>query len=281
MRLAGKLTAALVLGILLVMAAYAYLEVQQEVVLFDADLQRARQVGLAWLSTIESVWVQEGPARVRDLVKLADARTGGIILRLLALDPSIDDLPRPDISAADLRMLTAGKMVRLVRHDGDHDWRHIYAPITVDGTHPVAVEVIESLTRQHTFIRMSRWGIGLATLAIVVVCGAIATALQYRLVGRPMRLLRDKARRVGEGDFSGPARPAPARRDRRAGGRDQRDVRAARRGAADSSRRRPRRASRRSSSCATPTGSRPSASSPPASRTSSARRSTSSRRAPR
>lgn len=43
-----------------------------------------------------------------------------------------------------------------------------------------------------------------ATLAVVAVCGLIVTALQYSLVGRPLQLLRDKARRAGDGDFSRP-----------------------------------------------------------------------------
>jgi signal transduction histidine kinase len=45
-----------------------------------------------------------------------------------------------------------------------------------------------------------------ATLAVVAVCGAIATALQYALVGRPVVQLRDKARRAGAGDLAGPLR---------------------------------------------------------------------------
>src|SRR5262249_23213306 len=35
-------------------------------------------------------------------------------------------------------------------------------------------------------------------------CGLLATLLHMRLVGRPLRLLRDKARRAGSGDFSSP-----------------------------------------------------------------------------
>src|SRR5207249_7778461 len=37
-------------------------------------------------------------------------------------------------------------------------------------------------------------------------CSLLAIALQLRLVGRPLVLLRDKARRAGAGDFSGPLR---------------------------------------------------------------------------
>ena len=49
MRLARKLNLMLILGVIMVMAAFAYFETRQEVVLSDADRQRTQQVALAWL----------------------------------------------------------------------------------------------------------------------------------------------------------------------------------------------------------------------------------------
>jgi signal transduction histidine kinase len=66
-----------------------------------------------------------------------------------------------------------------------------------------AVEVGESLRNELTFIRTSHNAMAIATLGIAAVCGLIAMGLGWWFVGRPMALLRDKTRRVGEGDFSG------------------------------------------------------------------------------
>src|SRR5262249_52203657 len=56
MRLAVKLTAALVFGIVCVMVLYAWVQISNEVRLSEADAYHARRSGLAWLGVIESVW---------------------------------------------------------------------------------------------------------------------------------------------------------------------------------------------------------------------------------
>jgi two-component system NtrC family sensor kinase len=205
MKLAVKLTAALILGIVVVMATYAYVQIRQEVVLDEAALHRARHVALAWLGTIEAVWDFDGPARAREVVERGNARARDVNVRLVTLNGTIDGLPRAALTPDQLRELRAGAMIRLVQRDeaGD-EWRHFYGAISVGGAHPAAVEFIEPLKDRVTFIHMTHLAIALATLAIVAACGAIAAGLQYGLVGRPLRLLRDKARRVGSGDFSGP-----------------------------------------------------------------------------
>ena len=52
MKLAVKLTSALVLGIVAVMAVYAAVQISNEVILSEADAHRARRNGLAWLGAI-------------------------------------------------------------------------------------------------------------------------------------------------------------------------------------------------------------------------------------
>ncbi len=58
MKLAVKLSSALVLGIVAVMSVYAAVQISNEVMLSEADAQRARRNGLAWLGAIESVWAR-------------------------------------------------------------------------------------------------------------------------------------------------------------------------------------------------------------------------------
>jgi two-component system NtrC family sensor kinase len=92
-----------------------------------------------------------------------------------------------------------------VHETANHEqWRYTYVPLTIGETRPAAVEVGESLQRQLSFIRTSHRGIALATVSVVAVCALIVMGLDVWFVGRPLRRLRDKTRRAGQGDLSGP-----------------------------------------------------------------------------
>jgi two-component system NtrC family sensor kinase len=204
MRLSKKLTIALVLGICAVMACYAYFEVRQEIVLTQADLMRAQRVGLAWMGTIEAVWQREGPARARELAMRAMQRAEDITLRILPLTAGAAPSGRP-FSTGEFQTLLAGKVVRRTYSDETgYDWRQIYVPLRVSDGEEAVVEYAEPMEGEERFIKMSHLGLTVATLAVIAACALIATGLEYWLVGRPLQLLRDKARRAGEGDFSGP-----------------------------------------------------------------------------
>ena len=205
MRLATKITVALVLGIIVIMAAYAYLQFSNEVVLYKADIERARRNGLAWLGAIESVWGHEGEERARELIAISRLRAASnpdATLRILS--PAEGAPEHPTLLPDQLRTLDAGGIVtRIRRHADGEQWREAYAAIRT-AERPTILEVTEPLRGEDVYIHMSHFRILEATIAIVVTCGLLATLLQMRLVGRPLGLLRDKARRAGSGDFSGP-----------------------------------------------------------------------------
>jgi signal transduction histidine kinase len=204
MKLARKLTIALMLGILVVMSAYAYFQLRQEVVLSEADLQRARRLAFAWLGVIEDVWQHEGPARAHDLAERASERAPEVRMRILARDAA-GNLPDVSLSAAEQDSLRSRGVVRRVQVDpAGSEWRQVYVPLTVQGDQPAVVEYTEPMAAERSFIDMSHLGIAGATLAVVLVCGLIATGLEYWLVGRPLQLVRNKAARAGAGDFAGP-----------------------------------------------------------------------------
>jgi signal transduction histidine kinase len=207
MRLAIKLTAALVVGIVCVMALYAWVQVSNEVRLSEADAHRAQRNGLAWLGVIESVWAREGEARARELIELSTRRmaaAGEAEGSLRVVSPAAEAPDRPALSADDLRALAAGRIVRhLRRDDKGREWQHVFAAIR-PAPQPTAIEVVQPHHEEQTFVRMSHYAILGATGGIIAVCGLFVGLLQIRLVGRPLRRLRDKARRVGAGDFSQP-----------------------------------------------------------------------------
>jgi len=205
MKLAGKLTIALGIGIFAVMVGYAYFQVRQEVRLSQSDLERARRFGLAWLGTIEAVWEREGPARVQELVQRANQRSRGITLEVYPFDFAAGQLAEVRLSPEQRRVLAAGEVIRALEHDQEgHSWGHGYVAFGPRGSPSAVVELTEPEDKEIRFIQMTHWGIALATLTVVLVCGLIVMGLQYWLVGQPIEALREKARRAGAGDFSAP-----------------------------------------------------------------------------
>jgi len=204
MRLSRKLTLALVLGIVAVMATYAWVQLRHEVLLSDADLHRGKRIGLGFLGMVEAAWKQEGPRRAEELVEQANRRSPGLEIRLIPFGGA-GDLAQRGLTPEQGRELEAGHLVTFVREEADgSEWQHAFAAIDVDGHHPALVEVFETRAPQQSYIRTSHTSMALATAVIILICGLIITALQHWLVGRPIQLLRDKARRAGAGDFSGP-----------------------------------------------------------------------------
>src|SRR5439155_669947 len=162
MKLAVKLSIALVLGIVVVMAIYAWVQISNEVVLSEADAHRAQRNGLAWLGAIESVWAREGEARARELIDLSARRVGARegAVRIISLAPDAPD--RPHLSGEEVRTLEAGGIVRRVIRDADgQDWIHAWADIRT-AAHPTGLAVVEPLGHEQTFIRVSHLAAGVA-----------------------------------------------------------------------------------------------------------------------
>src|SRR5689334_3370425 len=123
MKLAAKLSLALVLGIVAVIAGYAWVQISNEVVLSEGGAHRARRNGLAWLGVIESVWAHEGEERARELIDLSARRIGARegAVRIISIAPDARD--RPALSDDDVRTLQAGDIVRrVIRADDGQDW---------------------------------------------------------------------------------------------------------------------------------------------------------------
>ena len=203
MKLARKLTAVLVVAIVGVMAVYAYVETRHEVTLFDVDVKRSRWFGRGAAAAIQEVWEQEGEARAIELVETANRGNPSLEIRFTWLDVPATDPRGAAVSDADRRELAAGESVSSIRETDGTLRRFIWVPMSIPGGRPAALEYTENLREQQLYLRTSHLGMATATAAVALACGLVALWLGHWLVGRPMRLLRDKARRIAAGDFSG------------------------------------------------------------------------------
>jgi two-component system NtrC family sensor kinase len=206
MRLARKLTLALLLGIAVVMAVSASLQVARERELFASDTAADElEIARAVRAAVGFIAAADGVERAEALVHAIDAAERRTRLRWIALGtPQTAALPQLDGDA--VAALRIGHEVSVVQQVDEDRRRFTYLPLLrPDGSvQPYAIEVSESLAPQAEYIRGSQVHIILKTLLIIAVCGLVVTIVGMWLVGRPIQALSEKTRRIGEGDLSGP-----------------------------------------------------------------------------
>ncbi len=205
MRLARKFTLAIALAILGVMAVYDYTLIHQEVMLFDADLERTEHLKRLLRASIESVWRAHGDDAVVQLVDEAASSLADVSLRWFWLDAPPGHPRHLELPADQRALLERGERVRFVRDAPDGEaWRHTYVPLSIEGSRRGVLEAAESLGQQHAFIRTTQLEIVATAALVLLLCVAAVYAVGLRFVGRPVQRLRDKARAIGAGEFGAP-----------------------------------------------------------------------------
>ncbi|MCC6847532.1 MAG: HAMP domain-containing protein [Deltaproteobacteria bacterium] len=208
MRLARKITLAIAAMIVAVMTAHAYLLLQRQVILFDADLDRSLRLKQALRASIEGVWRTHGADAAQDLVEhtISDAVDGAHVRWTWLASTDRDDPRYLDLPQADKERLRSGKRVIHLRENAAGvEERFTYIPESLDGAPPIAVlEFVESIGEQHEYVQANRMQILLATGVILLACTAAVYVLGVWYVGRPVQRLRDRLRAIAAGDLDSP-----------------------------------------------------------------------------
>jgi two-component system, NtrC family, sensor kinase len=202
MRLARKLILAVVVAILLVVLAYDYSAVREDI--RDHQERVADDVatmGYGLSVTLSQVVAESGPTAAEALIARRN-QGDRVQIRWVALDvPSTDkravDLPREII--ADLRR---GAAARLIRGSGPSARLFVYRPFA--GQTPVhdLAEASESLARIDQSQRRRIVGVIVESTVILLLAVGGALAFGLRFVARPIRELVAQARLIGAGDLS-------------------------------------------------------------------------------
>jgi two-component system NtrC family sensor kinase len=177
MRLAWKLIAALVVGLGLVLLVSGWLRVGQVVEVFETDMRRDHEeVARVLEPTLRSAWARGGEPAVLRLLEEGAPEDGRLLLRWMR------ELP-PSRSQQDVRS-------------------HAF-PVTVAGQVVGGLLISERRDDERSFIRSTVVRAAAVTLALALVAAVIVMGFTLLLVGRPVRRLREKARRIAGGDLSG------------------------------------------------------------------------------
>lgn len=199
MKVTRKFTLALIAGILLVHAASAAVGVHRELTLFHEDTARDSWVlGRALSHAVRLVWRAQGEAAALALL----ARAGDAQVRVRWVWPDAQGEHRPVAAPAELTGLAAGRPVvlRLVRRG--QEGVYTYVPLRVPGGRLGAIEVVDALEDAGQYLRVSVAAASVTALTLVALCAALAWALGWGLIGRPVAALVQQARRVARGDLT-------------------------------------------------------------------------------
>ncbi|MGK3985682.1 ATP-binding protein [Sorangium sp. So ce136] len=206
MRLASKLTLALVLVMCVVLSLYGYLSVRRERALFEADMRRDEHlIGIALRAAVIEIWRRDGMNEALRVLGEASEREDGVTFRWVWLDAPAGGRFAPALPAADIAELSGGAEVFRLQRAGDRSGRfYTYAPVAVDPARVGAIEISESLEEEETYVHASVVNTVISIVALAALSGLLAMTFGQLLVGRPTQRLVDKTRRIGEGDLGGP-----------------------------------------------------------------------------
>jgi two-component system NtrC family sensor kinase len=208
MRLAAKLTAFILTSMLLVFGVRGYQAARAQMAIVE---RRARDnqllVARALRPAMVQIWGQEGPALALEMLSYAADRVRRIQqldLRFVQLSDLHDPGVSPLVSVDKVNGLGAEEERTFVEPIAGSETLVTYLPVVVKGQVVGALEVSGPLTERDAQFRAELMQIlGRTVLAISGAFIAV-TVVGFYFVGRPMRRLVAKARKIGAGDLSEP-----------------------------------------------------------------------------
>lgn len=203
MKVAHKLTVALVTGIVVILAAKTYVASQREAAQWRQQNRAELRDSAELLSAATGkVWTLEGGANVPRIIEEADQRMDDGEVRWVWLEGDIDADHRPRIPAAMLASrLTDTDIVQFSDPERYEGYIYTYAVVTTPTGRTGAIELSRGTSLLEARIQSLVWAEVIMTVLVAITVALLAMGLGYRFIGRPMGKLAALARRVGEGDF--------------------------------------------------------------------------------
>ena len=207
MKLAAKLITVVIVLLVFLLAVDAYLSVQWMRRLHASDIQE----DMALLSDnlrpiLQDIWEHEGDEGITK--KLADLndKKSTIYTKWIWLPEDRDDWDHSNKLASDqLAALHNGQIVNLPDTSTDTlKQQRMYVPVVIETERVGVLEFVESATWLSVYTQHVVMRVLMITVAMILIGGAVAVLLGLISIGRPLNRLISKARRIGDGDLTGP-----------------------------------------------------------------------------
>lgn len=212
MRIALKLTLAILALVVAILAVEARLRSVREAELYEADLRKNQHVlGRALAGIAELVFRRDGFEPMRDLVHRSQVTVEEIHARLVDLTPGSLEGPRTTLPPDLLDRLRHGEEVVQMAARRHPRILYTFVPLELGSERSAALELSTSMRGEEEYLRATTFRFLLVGAGVLVVSALAAAWLGSRMVGQPVSGLVQQARRIGSGDFE--RAPARHRRD--------------------------------------------------------------------
>lgn len=208
MRLTRKLTIALSVVLMIQFAFYSYLGLRRLKGFFEHDVKGdALLIGETLATAVSRMWKTQGEAEAAALVAQTNDDYQDMQIRFVHLESDAAKASAPELPLEMLISLSDEKsLVKHVYPGPDLDFIYTYVRIPSPEGTPAkrALELKQSFATESRFAWVSQLRLAALLLVVVISTAILMWFLGVALIGRPIKQLCDKARRIGEGDFSKP-----------------------------------------------------------------------------
>ena len=196
MKLAAKLTVGLAGLAVLALVLDGWMQQQHRGDLLALDAEKDWRFGQILQANVETLWREAGPAVAERLVESTNNATPHreILFQWLA------ELPADVQTELPMRRMTGDMAWRYLPDASGSQMRVIYVPLEApDGETRAAIVAGESLAPRDAFLRSSHVRKAAVGVTVLLLSGLLATLLGSWLVERPVDMIRESIKAMGEG----------------------------------------------------------------------------------
>jgi signal transduction histidine kinase len=188
MQLSLKLGLATALGISATLAAYGSVRVGHEMAMMETDMRRDHEnFGRALALAARAVARRHGFAEAREMIEAANSMEPRLTIEFVE-----GPAPRAVSQKVGLwAILSSAPLPELVSY------------VATDVGRTAHLQMSEKRQEQREYVRGSIYRLASTMMGLMAVSTAIIFSLGFWFLGRPLRLLVAKVRKIGEGDLSG------------------------------------------------------------------------------
>jgi signal transduction histidine kinase len=196
MRVTFKLMLGILAGVGITLGVNMMLRAAREAELLESDIEKDHLVlGRALSVDILEEWRDRGRPAALELVGKMNAERDYITI-------SAEEAER--LAPAEQAALRAAGRLQKIEGEGAEEHLVTLVPLVLRGQLVAALKLDESLVSARAYVRSTMERTAISALVGLLASAALAWGFGFVIIGRPIRMLVEKARRVGAGDFSGP-----------------------------------------------------------------------------